>query len=71
MMKKPLPIEIDSTFADDRAVWRVAKILLDGVHVSLVCVGDPGRRKTLSMSALTDSRLFVRRPDMAAAEASD
>jgi hypothetical protein len=44
---------------DLRHVWRVEKFLTDDIHVALVRVDEPSRRKTLSLWALTHSRLFV------------
>lgn len=61
-MGKPPAIDLNTTYVDAHAVWRVAKVLADGVHVSLVRVGDPNHRKTLSAWALADPRRFVRRP---------
>ncbi len=50
---------------DVKHVWRVDKFLTDDVHVALVRVDDPSRRKTLSLWALRHSRLFVRVPSRA------
>lgn len=61
-MKKPPAIDLNTAYADAHGTWRVTKLLADGVHVSLVQVDDPSRRKTLSAWALSDSRRFVRRP---------
>lgn len=61
-MRKPPAIDLNTTYADAHGAWRVTKLLSDGLHVSLVRVDDPSRRKTLSAWALSDSRRFVRRP---------
>jgi hypothetical protein len=46
--------------ADDlRYTWRVDKLLTDNVHVALICVEDATRRKTISIKALGNSRLFL------------
>ena len=60
-MKRPPSVDPNTTYAGEYAVWRIAKVLADGVHVSLVQVDDPSRRKTLSVWALSDPRRFVRR----------
>ncbi len=62
MSRRPSRIEPGALFRaaeDFRHVWRVDKFLTDDVHVALVRVDDPSRRKTLSLWALTRSRLFV------------
>ena len=64
-MSRQSPIEVGSLFtqSDDsrsRFVWRVDKLLTDDVHVALVRVDDPSRRKTVSLWALRNSRLFQR-----------
>ena len=62
MARQPSRIEHGALFraSDDfRHVWRVDKFLTDEVHVALVRVDDPSRRKTLSLWALKHSRLFV------------
>jgi len=61
-MKKNSGIESGQLFAaadDLRFHWRVEKMLMDGVHVVLVRADDPTRRKTVSIWALSNSRLFV------------
>ncbi len=61
-MRKPPVIEPGQTFtaADDlRYHWRVDKALVDGIHVVLVRVDEPSRRKTVSLWALANPRLFV------------
>jgi hypothetical protein len=61
-MRKHAPIEPGQLFAaadDLRFQWRVEKALMDGVHVVLVRVDDPTRRKTVSIWALSSGRLFV------------
>ncbi len=61
-MRKHPPIEPGQLFAaadDLRFQWRVEKALMDGVHVVLVRVDDPTRRKTVSLWALSSGRLFV------------
>lgn len=61
-MRKNSAIEVGQLFcaADDlRFQWRVEKTLMDGVHVVLVRVDDPTRRKTVSVWALANGRLFV------------
>ena len=61
-MRKHSPIELGQLFAaadDLRFQWRVEKLLTDGVHVVLVRVDDPTRRKTVSLWALSSGRLFV------------
>lgn len=61
-MRKTSAVEIGQLFsaADDlRFKWRVEKALLDGVHVVLVRVDEPSRRKTVSIWALSNGRLFV------------
>lgn len=50
-----------------REAWRVEKQLIDGAHVVLVKVDQPSRRKTFSIWALKNPRLFTPR---AAAENS-
>jgi hypothetical protein len=65
-MARQLPIEIGALFAhadDARFVWRVEKFLTDDVHVVLVRVDDPTRRKTVSLWALRNARLFQRAPE--------
>lgn len=42
-----------------RLVWRVARRLPDQIHVVLVQVGEPSRRKTVAARALLDRNLFV------------
>ena len=43
-------------------VWRVEKILRDGIHIALVNVEDRTWRKTFSALALVNRDLFVRQP---------
>lgn len=64
-MSRQLPIEVGSLFSqsdDSRFVWRVEKFLIDDVHAVLVRVDDPSRRKTVSLWALRNTRLFRRPP---------
>ncbi len=68
MARRPNPIEPGALFRaaeDVKHVWRVDKFLTDAVHVALVRVDDPSRRKTLSLWALRHSRLFVPVPPRA------
>lgn len=68
-MSRQSPIELGTLFSqadDSRFVWRVDKFLTDDVHVALVRVDDPTRRKTVSLWALRNARLFQRRPESAA-----
>jgi hypothetical protein len=61
-MRKTSSIEIGQLFAsadDVRFQWRVDKMLMDGIHVVLVRVDEPSRRKTVSLWALSNGRLFV------------
>lgn len=61
-MRKTATIELGQLFAaadDLRFQWRVEKALTDGVHVVLVRVDEPSRRKTVSIWALSNGRLFV------------
>ncbi len=61
-MRKNSAIELGQLFAaadDLRFHWRVDKMLMDGIHVVLVRVDDPTRRKTVSIWALSNGRLFV------------
>lgn len=61
MTKKP-QVELGRTYiakSDPRSVWRVDKILSDGIHVALVRVDEPSRRKTISVWALSDHQHFV------------
>ena len=44
-----------------REAWRVEKQLVDGAHVVLVKVDQPSRRKTFSIWALKNPRLFTPR----------
>jgi hypothetical protein len=62
-MARPSPIELGSLFRqsdDSRFVWRVDKFLTDDVHVVLVRTDDASRRKTVSLWALKNTRLFQR-----------
>lgn len=62
-MSRQSPIDLGSLFSqadDSRFVWRVEKFLTDDVHAVLVRVDDPSRRKTVSLWALRNSRLFRR-----------
>jgi hypothetical protein len=43
-----------------QAVWRVASLLLDGMHVVLVRENEPSLRKTMSTWALLDATHFAR-----------
>jgi len=61
-MRKSSAIELGQLFAaadDLRFQWRVDKMLMDGIHVVLVRVDDATRRKTVSIWALSNGRLFV------------
>jgi hypothetical protein len=61
-MRKNSAIEPGQLFAaadDLRFHWRVDKMLMDGIHVVLVRVDDATRRKTVSLWALSNGRLFV------------
>ncbi len=61
-MRKNSAIEVGQLFAaadDLRFQWRVDKLLMDGIHVVLIRVDDPTRRKTVSIWALSNGRLFV------------
>jgi hypothetical protein len=61
-MRKPPPIELGQHFAstdDKRIAWRVSKLLNDHTHVVLIGRDDPSRRKTISVWALANQRLFV------------
>jgi hypothetical protein len=60
-MKRQPAIDLNMSYAGEYAVWRIAKLLADGVHVSQVQVDDPSRRKTLSVWALADPRRFAPR----------
>ncbi len=56
-------IEIGTLFTvaeDAKHRWRVAKFLADEIHVVLVRDDDASRRKTISLWALANPRLFVR-----------
>ena len=44
--------------SDTRSLWRVDKVLQDGLHVALVRVDEPSRRKTISVWALSDAQHF-------------
>jgi hypothetical protein len=46
---------------DDRRgfIWKSDKFLTDGMHVVLVGVDEPKRRKTVSLWALENRRLFT------------
>jgi hypothetical protein len=68
MTKKPAINIGDSYMAASTAqlTWRVATMLSDGVHVVLVCEGEPTLRKTVSLSALADSQHFFRIQSLAA-----
>jgi hypothetical protein len=46
--------------------WRVGTMLADGIHIVLVCENEPSLRKTVSISALADSRHFSRIQSQAA-----
>lgn len=62
MAKLPL-IDLGETFTatvGPQFVWRVERRLLDGVHVILLCDGEPSRRKTVSVWALVDRAQFLR-----------
>jgi hypothetical protein len=41
------------------SVWRIEKILADGIHVALVNVADSSARKTVSAWILGDGRTFA------------
>jgi hypothetical protein len=61
-MGKASPVDIGQTFRaidDVRFIWRVEKMLIDGVHAALVRVDDPSRQKTISVWALRNSRLYI------------
>ena len=62
-MARQSPIELGTLFSQSdnaRFVWRVDRFLTDDIHVALVRVDDPTRRKTVSLWALRNSRLFNR-----------
>jgi hypothetical protein len=49
------------TATDDsrRFIWKSDKLLPDGMHVVLVGAAEPKRRKTVSLWALENRRLFT------------
>jgi hypothetical protein len=49
------------TATDDsrRFIWKSDKLLTDGMHVVLVGAAEPNRRKTVSLWALENRRLFT------------
>lgn len=59
-MRRLSDVEIGQLFsaAGLGLVWRVARRLADGVHVVIVCEGDPSRQKTISVSGLLDADQF-------------
>jgi hypothetical protein len=61
-MAKATNIEVGQTYRaidDERFTWRVKRLLVDGVHAALVRVDDPSRQKTISIWALSNSRLYT------------
>jgi hypothetical protein len=61
-MRRLPPVELGQLFAygeDARAMWRVARLLGDRIHVVLVRRDDPTRQKTVSIWALGNQRLFM------------
>ena len=61
-MAKGVPVGLGQTYRaidDLRFIWRVDRLLIDGVHAALVRVDDPSRRKTISLWALNNYRLYT------------
>jgi hypothetical protein len=61
-MSKKTSINVGTSYVAMNATqrrWSVANVLADGVHLVLVCDDEPSLRKTVSVSALLDSRYFA------------
>ncbi len=51
---------------DSVSVWQVVDLVKDAegiIHARMIRVGDPTTRKTISVPALRDSRLYRQVPD--------
>lgn len=60
-MARPSRITVGELYVANGAstIWRVDRLLADGVHVVLVSVDEPTRRKTVSARALADRQHFL------------
>ena len=59
---KPPPVTIGATYTAANGastVWRVERLLVDGLHVVLVSADEPTRRKTVSGWVLVEPRYFT------------
>lgn len=60
-MRRSASVDIGQSFSAVGLglVWRVDRWLTDGVHVVIVCEGDPSRQKTISVWGLLDTDQFL------------
>lgn len=60
MLKAPR-IQVGETYMSSgtSTVWRVDRLLADGVHVVLVSEDEPTRRKTVAASVLAERHFFM------------